>query len=82
MRRSRGARWAYAAAALVTLALTALWAQTLNYTCPDTDGSGSYVCDGQGGVEMVTRTIVAVLGLCLTGWFAYRALRRTTPRNG
>ena len=82
MVRSRGVRWAYAIAALVTTALSVLWFGSVTYTCPDSDGSADYVCDGQGGTEMVLRTIVAVIGFGFAGWLLSRAVRRTTPRDG
>ena len=81
MRRSRGVRVAYGVAALAVLALSFLWFSTITYTCPDTVGMTYSDCHGQGGVEMVTRTIVAAIGLCFAAWLASRALRRTTrPR--
>ena len=81
MQRSRGARLAYGVAALVVLALSVLWFSAVTYTCPDSVGTTYSDCDGQGGVEMVIRTIVAVLGAFAAGWLASRALLRTTPRR-
>ena len=81
MTRSGHARVLYAAAALVVLALTVLWAGTITYTCPDMPETGSPRCDAQGGTEMVIRTIVVLLGAFAAGWLASRALLRTTPQR-
>jgi len=63
------------------LLATLLWCFTITYTCPDSVGmTTSTGCDAQGGVEMVTRTIVAVIGFGFALWFAVKAVR-ATPRR-
>jgi hypothetical protein len=73
-------RWGYATAAVVVAAVSVLWWATVTYSCADV-GTAVSDCEPQGGVEMVARTIVAVIGLGVAVWLAVRAFRRpTTPR--
>ena len=78
MQRSRGARLAYGVAALAVLALSIVWFSPPSPTRARISVGTTYSdCSGQGGVEMVTRTIVGVLGA-----FAARVARRESTEAG
>jgi hypothetical protein len=81
MARHNQRKLAYGVSALVVLGLTAMWAGTFVYGCPDASGAGATTC-GPQTADIVIKAIVSVMGLGVAAWLAFRALRQTPPPAG